>query len=69
MSETKPMASSTNRQVIILALLGVILLIVGLYIVFVPGAPLRGSGAGTVLAVLGVLFLLGAWRRSSQKAK
>jgi hypothetical protein len=47
-----------NMHAIILMILGVILLIAGYAIVTVHGNPLRGSGAGTALIILGVLLLI-----------
>ncbi len=46
-----------NMHAIILAVLGIIFVIVGEYIINVHGAPLRGSGAGTLLFIFGVLLL------------
>ena len=46
-----------NMHAIILAILGVISLIAGTAIVTVHN-PLRGSGAGTALIILGVLLLI-----------
>ena len=47
-----------NMHAIILAVLGIIFVIVGQYIINVHGAPLRGSGAGTASIVLGVVLLV-----------
>jgi len=56
----KPVKASSNRNIhaIILGVLGIILVIVGAYIINVHGAPLRGSGAGTLLFLLGVILLI-----------
>jgi len=54
------------------AVIGIIVLVVGAYIVGVRGAPFRGSGLGTVLLVVGiVLILVAGWRytRSSKPAQ
>jgi membrane-bound ClpP family serine protease len=48
----------SNMHAVILLLLGAILMIAGLYIITVPGAPMRGSGIGTISLVLGVVVLL-----------
>jgi len=46
----------------VLGVLGIILLIVG-YAITVVHNPLRGSGAGTALIVLGIIMMLiGLWR-------
>jgi uncharacterized membrane protein len=50
--------SNSNMHAIILGVLGIILLIVGLAIITIHGAPLRGSGFGTIFAVLGVVLLV-----------
>ncbi len=54
---TKP-NSNRNMHAIILGVLGIILLIVGLAIITIHGAPLRGSGFGTIFSVLGFLLLV-----------
>ena len=54
--EAKP-KDSRNMHATILAVLGIILVIVGAYIVATPGAPLRGSGVGTASIILGVILL------------
>ena len=50
--------NSRNMHAIFLGLLGIILVIVGLAIITIHGAPLRGSGFGTVATVLGILLLV-----------
>ena len=54
------MTEKTNPKMhaTILAVLGIILVIAGAYIIDVPGAPLRGSGAGTLFLLLGVVLLV-----------
>ena len=54
--------SATNLSVI-----GIILVIVGAYIVYVPGAPMRGSGIGTISLLLGVVLLVIALLRFRAK--
>ena len=58
MVEKPPTTNSRNMHAIILGALGIILVIVGAYIIGVHGAPLRGSGAGTLLFLLGVILLI-----------
>ena len=50
-----------------LGVLGIILLIVGLAIVFIPGAPFRGSGLGTLTTLVGIVLLAIALFRFRQK--
>ena len=47
-----------NTHAIILTILGVISLIAGYAVANVRGNPLRGSGAGAVLSILGVLLVI-----------
>jgi uncharacterized membrane protein len=56
-----------NRHAIILAVIGIILFIFGILIVSVHGAPLRGSGAGTILIIIGVVMLVIAGLRAFYK--
>ena len=58
MGEQGKTSSNRNMHAIILGVLGILLVIVGLYIITVPGAPLRGSGFGTIFTVLGFLLLV-----------
>jgi Mg2+ and Co2+ transporter CorA len=58
MEKTAKTSSNRNMHAIILGFLGIILVIVGAYIINVHGAPLRGSGAGTLLFLLGVILLI-----------
>jgi hypothetical protein len=59
-----------NTHAIILTLIGIILLILGILVVIVHGAPLRGSGVGTAAIVVGVvLLIIAAWRFRSKTAK
>ena len=54
---------SRNMSPMIVAVIGILVLIVGVAIATVPGTGLRGSGLGTVLIVIGVVLLLvGGWR-------
>ena len=47
-----------NMHAIILGVLGIILVVVGETIINVRGMPFRGSGIGTLTAILGVLLLI-----------
>jgi Mg2+ and Co2+ transporter CorA len=58
MGENAKPNRSRNMHAIILAVLGIIFVIVGQYIINVHGAPLRGSGAGTLLTIFGVILLI-----------
>lgn len=58
MGEQAKASDKRNMHAIILSVLGIILVIVGAYIIDVHGAPLRGSGAGTLLFLLGVILLI-----------
>ena len=46
-----------NKRNFTRSVLGIIFFIVGICIVTIHGAPLRGSGAGTLLIVIGVIML------------
>ncbi len=67
MTEPAKTAGTLNMHAIILALLGIILLVVGLYIVLVHGAPMRGSGIGTLAALAGFILLFIAFLRFRAK--
>ena len=56
-----------NRHAIILGVIGVILLILGIAIVTIHGAPLRGSGVGTIAIIAGVVLLVIAGLRAFYK--
>jgi uncharacterized membrane protein len=58
MGEQGKTNSSRNMHAIVLGVLGIVLLIVGLAIITIRGAPLRGSGFGTIATVLGFLLLV-----------
>jgi uncharacterized membrane protein (DUF373 family) len=60
---------SRNMSVAVVAVIGIIVFIVGAVIVGVKGAPFRGSGLGTVLLVVGIVLLLVAGWRYTQKTK
>ena len=63
MGEKGKTTNNRNMHAIILGVLGIILAIVGLSIITIHGAPLRGSGFGTIFTVLGFLMLIIAFLR------
>ncbi|HMD79211.1 MAG TPA: hypothetical protein VKF39_04425 [Nitrososphaerales archaeon] len=67
MSETAKTTGGKNMHAIILAVIGLIAVIAGGAIVAIPGAPLRGSGAGTLLIVLGLVLFFIAYLRFTRK--
>ena len=69
MSENEKPTDSRNMHAIILAVLGIILVIVGEAIINIRGAPMRGSGVGTLSAVAGVILLIIAVIRFMYKRK
>jgi uncharacterized membrane protein len=60
---------SRSMSVAAVAVIGIIVLVVGAYIVTVPGAPFRGSGLGTILLVVGIVLLLVAGWRYTRSSK
>jgi hypothetical protein len=54
---------SKNMRAMILTILGVVSLITGVAVATVRGNPLRGSGLGTILSVLGIAILVIAFLR------
>jgi hypothetical protein len=56
MGEQPKTVEKSNMHAIVLAILGILLLIVGVYIATVHGAPLRGSGVGTISIIIGVVL-------------
>jgi hypothetical protein len=67
MVEKAQTANSRNMHAIILSVIGVILVIVGAAIITIPGAPMRGSGIGTILLLAGVVLLIIALLRFRAK--
>ena len=63
MGEQAKTNSNRNMHAIILSVLGILLVVVGLYIITVHGAPLRGSGFGTIFTILGFFLLVIAFLR------
>ena len=69
MVEKTPTSNKRNMHVILLSVIGIVLVIVGVAVITVHGAPLRGSGFGTAATVLGILLLVIAFLRFSYKRK
>ena len=65
--EPEKTKNNRNMHAIILAVIGIILFILGILIVSVHGAPLRGSGAGTILIIIGIVMLVIAALRAFYK--
>ena len=65
--EPEKTKNNRNMHAIILAVIGIILFILGILIVSVHGAPLRGSGMGTILIIIGVVMLVIAALRAFYK--
>ena len=59
--------NNRNTHAVILFMIGIILFILGILIVSIHGAPLRGSGAGTILIIIGVVMLVIAALRAFYK--
>ena len=63
-------AQSTGRRKMnaySLGVLGIILVVAGVAIVTIPGAPMRGSGLGTIAILAGIALLAIALVRFRQK--
>jgi len=70
MDEKGKTTGNRNTHATILLVLGIILFIIGILIVTVHGAPLRGSGAGTIAIIVGIILLvIAALRFRSKRAK
>jgi hypothetical protein len=67
MSEKGQNMGSRNLHAILLGVIGVILAIVGAAIIIIPGAPMRGSGIGTLSLVAGIVLLVIAVLRFAYK--
>ena len=63
MVEKTPTPNKRNMHAILLTIFGIILVVAGISIITIHGAPLRGSGFGTIFAVLGFLLLVIAFLR------
>ena len=69
MDEKEQTKDNRNMHAIVLAVLGIFLVIIGEAIRRIPGAPLRGSGAGAALLILGIILLVIAVLRFLYKRK
>ena len=69
MTEPVKAADNRNMHAIILTVLGIILLIAGLAIITIRGAPFRGSGLGTLATLAGIVLLAFAFLRFRQKPR
>jgi hypothetical protein len=67
MSEQKKFQGNPNKRAAVLFFLGSISFIIGLCIVKIHGAPLRGTGAGTLLIIAGIFMLVIAALRAFYK--
>ncbi len=56
-----------NTHATILLVIGIILFILGILIVSIHGAPLRGSGVGTIAIIAGIVLLIIAYFRFRSK--
>jgi amino acid transporter len=65
--EPEKTRNNRNMHAITLTVIGIILFILGILIVSVHGAPLRGTGAGTILIIIGVVMLVIAALRAFYK--
>jgi hypothetical protein len=63
MGEKVKTTDNRNMHAIILSVLGIILVIVGTAIITIPGAPMRGSGIGTLSVLAGIVLLVIAFLR------
>ena len=69
MSENEKTTDNRNIHATILTVLGLIFVIIGACIVAIPNMPLRGSGAGTGLIVLGAIIIIIGFLRFMYKRK
>jgi uncharacterized membrane protein len=69
MSENEKTTDNRNIHATILTVLGLIFVIIGACIVAIPHMPLRGSGAGTALIVLGAIVMIIGFVRFMYKRK
>lgn len=67
MSEPAKTTGRKNMHAIILTVIGLIAVIAGGAIVAIPHAPMRGSGVGTALIVLGLVLFFIAYLRFTRK--
>ena len=68
--DEKGKTGNNKTRAIILGVIGIILFILGILIVSIHGAPLRGSGVGTIAIIAGIILLVfAALRFRSKRAK
>jgi uncharacterized membrane protein (DUF373 family) len=60
---------SRNMSVTVVAVIGILFVIAGAAIATIPGTGLRGSGLGTILLVIGIVLLLVAVWRFTQRSR
>ena len=68
MGEKVESADMARQRSMLLMIGGLILVIIGALIVFVPGMPFRGSGLGTICIVIGVLLIGLNYLRGNSKS-
>jgi hypothetical protein len=49
--------SNTKMPATSFAIIGIILVIAGLAIIYIPGMPFRGSGLGTISVIIGAVLV------------
>ena len=67
MSEQKTAVGNSQLQLTFLGMIGILVATIGFGIVFIPGAPMRGSGIGTVAIILGALMVLADLGRARRR--
>jgi hypothetical protein len=67
MGEKAQTTNNNKMHATLLAVIGIILVLVGAAIITIPGAPMRGSGIGTISVLLGVVLLFIALLRFRAK--
>ena len=67
MGEATKTTSGVSMHAKLLAIIGIFVLIIGVAIIAIPHMPLRGSGAGTLLSIFGVIVLVIAFLRMAVK--
>ena len=67
MGDKEQNTTKSNTHAIVLAVIGVILLVLGILIVSVHGAPLRGSDVGAIAVIAGIILLVITWLGASRK--
>jgi len=67
MAEQAQSTGTRKMNAYVLGVLGIILVVAGVAIVTIPGAPMRGSGLGTIAILAGIALLAIALVRFRQK--